>query len=185
MKAKYMWVLIAISFGVMKGEEGFFPIIGYGLGHHKSGSWVNEKKWIDSLGLNVVVGERALPEGKAYDDTLLYEVCEPTGVKLLILIDPNVPSPEPGYTNFEDANHILGWFHGLYSNDYPHEWDAKGDFTGYGRIKFRDGLKWLADSLSMHMNSLTGKRIKDHNASMAISSVQRVQRHIAQSIIKP
>jgi len=43
----------------------------------------------------------------------------------------------------------------------------------------------LADSLSMHMNSLTGKRIKDHNASMAISSVQRVQRHIAQSIIKP
>ena len=100
----------------------------------------------------MVVGERALPGGKAYDDTLLYEVCEPNG---------------------------------LYNNDYPHEWDAKGDFTGYGRIKFRDGLKSLADSLSMHMNSLTGKRIKDHDASMAISFVQRVQRHTAQSIIKP
>ena len=169
MRVKCIWVLIAISLGVMKGEDdGFFPIIDYGTGHHESGSWNNEQKCIDSLGLTVIMGDRARPygTGKTYDDTLLDTVCEPTGVKLLILVDPNVRTPYPWTTNFEDAANLLRWFHGVWpsSNPNPHNWDSTGYFPDYGNMTFHDRLDTLAYSLSMHMNSLTGKRIKDHDA---------------------
>jgi|GEM_PF-4862042 len=157
--------LVLFLFGVNDVDE--FPIINWNTGHRAEGdyteSWGRERDGIGGLGLTAVMDVRLFNGNKAYCDTLLKEVCEPTGVGLFMSVDPNVPGPLPHSTNYENANYLLGWFH-RWNNPEPHTWQATKTWPGYdGDLTFHDRLDTFAFALTKHVNPLTGKEIKDHN----------------------
>jgi len=101
-----------------------------------------------------------------YDDTLLTEVCDPSGVKLFIIRDPTIMmssgGPPLGYDRGYPDHLIGGYFHrpDLCNHNWQDSIDA--NYDGTYDLPFHDHLKRVADSMTCHI--VNGKPIKDHDA---------------------